>query len=213
MAAKHDDERKAGRGTPAGEQPPRRNTRQKRAPEVLKPKVVKPAAGAPPERERPRAGREEGRGRAGRPSRGGARDARQPANEGPRFVGGPRNEFGTRIARRVTCARCGTSDHVPFVPKDPSKALCRSCAAEVLKTYEAGVRVRTPTRMTTCNLCGTPFDLPITAEDDGDPLCPSCLRGFTAWQGSVDVPFAERKQAVVEERLSGALVRKRKKEG
>jgi len=80
----------------------------------------------------------------------------------------------------------------------------------VLKTYELGVKVRTPTRKTTCNLCGTPFDLPITVEDDGDPLCPMCLRGFTAWQGSVDVPFAERTEVVVEERLSGALVRKRK---
>jgi RNase P subunit RPR2 len=138
------------------------------------------------------------------------RDDKRPQKDGPKFFGGPRNEFGTRVARRVTCARCGTSDHVPYVPKDPSKALCRTCAAEVLSTYEAGVRVRTPTRKTTCNLCGAPFDLPISAEDDGDPLCPSCLRGFTSWQGSVDVPFEERQQVVVEERLSGALVRKRK---
>ncbi len=116
------------------------------------------------------------------------------------------------MARRVTCARCGTADHVPYVPKDPTKALCRNCAAEVLKTFEQGTKVRMPTRPAVCNLCGTPFALPITAEDDGDPLCPSCLRGFTAWQGSVDVPFAQRTEAVVEERLSGALVRKRKRE-
>lgn len=129
---------------------------------------------------------------------------------GAKIVGGPRNEHGTRVARRVTCARCQSADHVPYVPKDPSKALCRTCASEVLMTYEAGVRVRTPTRKTACNLCGAPFELPVSAEDDGDPLCPSCLRGFTSWQGSVDVPFAERGNVVVEERLSGALVRKRK---
>lgn len=101
---------------------------------------------------------------------------------------------------------------MPYVPKDPTKALCRSCAIEVLKTYDAGVKVRMPTKTTKCNLCGTPFELPVAAEDDGDPLCPSCLRGFTSWQGSVDVPFDERQDVVVEERLSGALVRKRKKD-
>jgi CxxC-x17-CxxC domain-containing protein len=170
---------------------PRRNPRDKKPPVVLK-KVVKKGG----ERRKVRA----------RP------DARAAiVGEGPRFVGGPRNEHGTRIARRVTCARCGTSDHVPYVPSDPRLALCRACAVEVLKTYEAGVKVRMPTRTTKCNLCGTPFQMPVAADDDGDPLCPSCLRGFTAWQGSVDVPFDERHQVVVEERLSGALVRKRKR--
>jgi hypothetical protein len=168
---------------------PKRNPRDRKAPVVERKAGDKPA---------PKARRD-------RPGRDGARD------EGPKFVGGPRNEHGTRIARRVTCMRCGTHDHVPFVPKDPAMALCRNCAAEVLKTYEAGVKVRMPTRMTKCNLCGTPFALPITAEDDGDPLCPSCLKGFTSWQGSVDTPFEVRSDVVVEERLSGALVRKRKK--
>jgi hypothetical protein len=131
--------------------------------------------------------------------------------DGPKYIGGPRNEFGTRVAKRITCSRCGNVDHVPYAPKDSTKALCRACAVEVLKTYEAGTKVRMPTKPAVCNLCGTPFALPITAEDDGDPLCPNCLRGFTTWQGSVDVPFVERTQSIVEERLSGALVRKRKR--
>jgi hypothetical protein len=130
---------------------------------------------------------------------------------GAKFVGGPRNEFGTRVAKRVTCARCNKTDFVPYVPKDPAKALCRACAAEVLKTYEAGVRVRMPTRPAVCNLCGAPFDLPITAEDDGDPLCPSCLRGFTTWQGSVDTPYDVRSATVTEPSIGGTLVRRRKK--
>jgi CxxC-x17-CxxC domain-containing protein len=145
------------------------------------------------------------------PSAPAPRQHRDGGADGPKFIGGPRNEHGTRVARRVACSRCGKSDHVPYVPKDTTRALCRDCAAEVLKTFEHGVKVRMPTKDAVCNLCGTPFQLPITAEDDGDPLCQNCLRGFTTWQGSVDTPFSERKDAVVEERLSGALVRKRVK--
>lgn len=196
---------------------PRRNPRNKKAPVVLKKAgpAPAPARSRGDDRRDDRRPRPEDRGsdRRGAPRAEGRGAGRgRDLDEGPRFIGGPRNEHGTRIARRVTCARCGTADHVPYVPKDPTKALCRTCAAEVLKTYEAGVRVRVQTRKTLCNLCGAPFDLPVSAEDDGDPLCPSCLRGFTAWQGSVDVPFAEREKVVVEERLSGALVRKRKSE-
>lgn len=132
-----------------------------------------------------------------------------PASPLARRVGGARNEFGTRISRRITCTRCGKEDHVPFVPKDASRALCRDCAAEVIRTYEEGVRVRTPTKPAKCNLCGTPFDLPITAEDDGDPLCKNCLQGFTTWRGSLDTPFAERERQVLEPRRAGTMLRKR----
>jgi hypothetical protein len=127
------------------------------------------------------------------------RDAEE--TEGPRFVGGARNEHGTRV---------GLVDHVAFAPRDASKALCRSCAKEVLDIYEAGMKVRVATRKTNCNLCGTPFDLPVTAEDDGDPLCKSCLQGFTSWQGSVDTPFSERQATVLESRASGTVVRKKR---
>jgi formylmethanofuran dehydrogenase subunit E len=130
---------------------------------------------------------------------------------GPRFVGGPRNEHGTRVAKRVTCSRCGLVDHVPYVPRDMGKVLCRKCAIEILDTYEKGQRAKVPMRATKCNLCGQPFELPAAVEDDGDPLCKSCLMGFTAWQGSVDTPFEERTDVVVEERLSGTLVRRKKR--
>src|SRR5688572_22889437 len=74
---------------------------------------------------------------AAKPGRRGARgEAASPSPSGAKFVGGPRNEHGTRIARRITCSRCGKSDHVPFVPKDAKRALCRDCAAEMLKTFE-----------------------------------------------------------------------------
>ena len=81
------------------------------------------------------------------------------------YVGGSRNAFGTRIAKRVTCARCGKEDHVPHAPKDASKAMCRACAALVLRAYEVGTRAPIDTRPETCNLCGTPFRIPLAVED------------------------------------------------
>lgn len=146
-----------------------------------------------------------------KPRRARSKGAAADVEEGPKFVGGARNEHGTRVARRITCTRCGLVDHVAYSPRDATKALCRKCAKEVLEIYEAGVRVRVATRSTVCNLCGTPFDLPVTAEDDGDPLCKSCLLGFTSWQGSVDTPFNERQGAVLEPRASGTVVRKSRK--
>ncbi len=131
--------------------------------------------------------------------------------DGPKYVGGARNAHGTRIAKRITCTRCGLVDHVPYVPRDPQKALCRACAVLVLETYEAGTKVRMPTRPSVCNLCGTPFQIPVVVPDDGDPLCKNCLMGFTTWQGGVDTPFAKRAEVTVEVRLSGTLVRKPKR--
>jgi ribosomal protein S14 len=177
-------------------EPKKRIERKKRAAPVV---TVKPTAtdAPPPRPRRPRDDR-----------------ASTSSLDGPKFVGGPRNEHGTRVARRVTCQKCGTSDHVPYVPKNPANALCRNCAAEVLKTFEAGTKAPMEMKPAVCSLCGTPFQLPSTVvfEKDQLPLCRSCLRGFATWQGSKDVPFEERGQTVVEERLSGALVRKRKRD-
>jgi len=125
------------------------------------------------------------------------------------YVGGAKNEFGTRVAKRVACGRCGAVDHVPYVPKDTSRALCRDCAALVLRAYEVGTRPPEETRPETCNLCGTPFRIPLHVEDDGDPLCPNCLRGFTTWSGSIDTPFHERQGRVLEARAKGVVVRKK----
>lgn len=127
-------------------------------------------------------------------------------------VGGRRSEFGTRVARRVDCARCGRSDHIAYVPKDRSRALCRECAGEVLRAYEHGVKARAPMRDASCNLCGAPFSLPVTVIDDGDLLCPSCLRGWTSWQGSLETPFEEREGARTESRRAGTLLRRRGKD-
>ncbi len=129
------------------------------------------------------------------------------------FVGGPRNEFGTRIAKRITCSRCGNDDHVPHAPRDASKAMCRACAALMLRAYEVGVKAPVDTRPETCNLCGVPFRMPMAVPDDGDPLCPNCLRGFTTWQGGVDTPYQERQNRTLEQRKPGVVVRKKNLDG
>jgi hypothetical protein len=125
-------------------------------------------------------------------------------------VGGDRNAFGTRISRRVACIRCGAVDHVAYVPKNLSRALCRNCAAETLKAYELGVRVPTAMRDEKCNLCGTPFQMPQSVKDDGDPLCSNCLRGFCTWSGNVDVPYEDRAKMVTETRGKRLLARRPK---
>lgn len=124
-------------------------------------------------------------------------------------VGGARNNYGTRISRHIECSRCGADDHVPFVPKDMKRALCRPCAVEVLKTYEVGVRVRVELKKIDCNLCGKPFEIPASVEDDGDLLCRDCLQGFTSWSGSVDTPYQERNQVAYVPQSNGTLLRKR----
>lgn len=40
--------------------------------------------------------------------------------------GGPE---AARILAHITCAQCGASDYLPFMPEDPAKALCKTCFA------------------------------------------------------------------------------------
>jgi len=187
-----------------------------------KPTGNKPA-GKRPAGKKPAGKRAGGKGPGGKGpgGKGDARPGRKATRDGPRrdeaphakSVGGARNEHGTRISRRVECTRCGKVDHVPWTKKDVKGALCRSCAADVLKLYEVGTKKRAETREVECNLCGIPFALPVTVEDDGDLLCPSCLRGFTVWQGDLDVPWEERTRQRSEARPSGTLLRRRSPEG
>lgn len=36
-----------------------------------------------------------------------------------------------RILTHITCAQCGMQEYLPFVPEDPTTALCRTCYAKV----------------------------------------------------------------------------------
>lgn len=189
----------------------KRNDPKKRpVPEIEKiEKLAKrPVASAPPKR---RPSRDDAaRGSGGKRGRPGA--AKRPVeDDAPAFVGGPKNQFGTRVARRITCSRCGEVDHVPHAPRDLSRALCRSCAREVLKTYEAGTRVPVPMQPAVCSLCKKPFALPAKVELTDEILCPDCLRGFATWTGGIDSAWESRQDVVLEQRVGGTLVRRRKK--
>jgi hypothetical protein len=116
----------------------------------------------------------------------------------PVRVGGARNAFGTRITKRVACARCGQADHVAFVPKDANRALCRTCAVEVLKAYEVGVQTPTPMQDLSCSLCHRAFQLPAKVENTGELLCRDCLRGFAVWQGPIGQAAEERSEQPLE---------------
>ena len=35
-----------------------------------------------------------------------------------------------RILTHITCASCGATEYLPFIPEDPAKALCRACFAK-----------------------------------------------------------------------------------
>lgn len=145
--------------------------------------------------------------------RGPAREGREDRDKdgAPEFIGGPRNEFGTRVARRITCSRCGNVDHVPHAPRDAERALCRACAVEVLNTYEVGTRAKVETRPAVCSICKKPFALPVKVELTDEILCPDCLRGFATWTGGLETPWESRADVVVEQRVGGTLVRRRKK--
>ncbi len=41
--------------------------------------------------------------------------------------GGP---DAARILTHITCASCGAQEYLPFIPDDPTKALCRACFAK-----------------------------------------------------------------------------------
>jgi hypothetical protein len=190
------------------------DTRNRKAPDIVRPSS---GPGTSPTRSPPQTpfrsdGRPPAGAPAGPPAEDGSPQRRRRALErkgGNLYVGGARNEHGTRVARRIECGRCGSEDHVPYVPREGGAPLCRPCAALVLRAYEAGTRAPVETRAETCNLCGSPFRIPLSFVDDGDPLCPSCLRGFMTWSGSIDTPFSERQGRVIETRGAGVVVRKK----
>lgn len=68
----------------------------------------------------------------------------KPNAEGPRLVPRVRNEHGTRVAKQITCSRCGTEDTVHFIPRKGEQQLCRRCAAELLGVGDEEGRIFPP---------------------------------------------------------------------
>ncbi|MCC7074718.1 MAG: hypothetical protein IT383_25640 [Deltaproteobacteria bacterium] len=185
----------------------KRNDPKKRPVPAVEKLGKRPGTSAAPPRAKARPARADGR----RGRDGGRKPAQTNDADAPVFIGGPKNEFGTRVARRITCSRCGAVDHVPHAPRKLERALCRACAVEVLKTYEVGTRMPVQTRPAVCSLCKKPFALPVKVELTDEILCPDCLRGFATWTGGIDTTWDQRQDVVIEARVSGTLVRRRKK--
>lgn len=189
-----DTDRRGTKGPPTGKD---RGPHQGRGPDKGAGQRRGPAAagkGGPP-------------GDRGRP-RGKEGDA--PEGEAPKpRIGAPRNEHGTRTARRVRCSRCGKVDHVPGGPREKDKVMCRACLEEIKALYEVGVREKKKMRPADCTVCGKHFELPVSIDvDDEEICCFDCTNNFTTWQGSVNKPETRTPNAG-EERRPGVRLRKK----
>ena len=124
----------------------------------------------------------------------------------PKFVGGARNEFGTRTLRRIECNRCKKSDMVAYMPKERSRALCNACAKELLDIYEVGAQLPKEMVDRACDQCARIF--PLNKKIDEEVVfCPDCFRGFATWQGDKDLDPNARSRG--ESRKSGTLLRRK----
>ena len=126
----------------------------------------------------------------------------------PRFAGGARTEHGTRVARAVTCVRCGKEDHVAFRPRDAEKVMCRACTLEVVGLDEHGDPKAPALLEITCQNCGKKERMPRRrAEKLQDPhnpepiLCQDCEYGIVTQQGD--------KLRTGERRKSGVILKRR----
>lgn len=94
-----------------------------------------------------------------------------------------RSEHGTRVARSITCSACGAKDTIHFAPKDPKRALCRRCAADLLGAVDPDTNVSTP-KPYTCAQCGRTGTTDRPIADPREFLCPDCFRGIETKQGN-----------------------------
>ncbi len=85
--------------------------------------------------------------RSGTPSRpadelldGSAKQSEKAGREHPKV----RTEHGTRVARSITCVRCGADDTLHFIPRHEARALCRKCAAATLDVADTDAGILPP---------------------------------------------------------------------
>jgi hypothetical protein len=128
----------------------------------------------------------------------------------PTFPGGARTEHGTRVARAVTCVRCGKEDYLAFKPREAEKHMCRDCTLEVVGLDEHGLPKQDPLVEIVCPQCGrTARVLRSVVENPRrkpeDPVvCADCARGIHSKQGD--------KTLTGERRRSGVILKRRKAE-
>lgn len=106
----------------------------------------------------------------------------------PKIVGLPREQFGTRLCQRITCAKCQKTDYVSVRIANTKEGFCRNCAEKLLATYEHGRHIETKKVSRTCQKCQQAF---LVSEDIADKksslLCLDCLRGFEVWRGKASL--------------------------
>lgn len=108
------------------------------------------------------------------------------------MVGGARNGHGTRICRRIVCARCEETDYISVRTKSSTNALCRKCARILIAAYEEGVQVRFQRTLIQCSRCSKECEVPDRLKGESEVLCLDCLRGFEVWRGSLSNPYFAR---------------------
>ena len=85
-------------------------------------------------------GRPQGRRRPQRPDPEAGEQERRLGREHPKV----RTTHGTRVARAITCVRCGEKDTLHFIPRHDTTALCRKCAAETLEVADRDASIFPP---------------------------------------------------------------------
>jgi hypothetical protein len=104
----------------------------------------------------------------------------------PKVLGGPRNQFGTRVCQRVVCERCQKVDHISIRVNESKQKFCRDCAENFFSTYEHGRKIAEKKSLQTCAVCRCEFSMDVElAKKKDQPLCSDCYRGFAVWQGKV----------------------------
>jgi|GEM_PF-2608780 len=73
-----------------------------------------------------------------------------------RMVKTIRSEFGTRVAKRITCSHCGKSEHVSFIPHENKPIYCRACAELELGVVDDSLGEKQEI-LTTCPGCKQVF--------------------------------------------------------
>ena len=98
----------------------------------------------------------------------------------------PSKQHGTRVMLPITCAECGETDTLDYVPKgaDLDDVLCRECALEQFGTDSAWARIEREKEAKRkrghqefefeCHQCGRTDYLPFEPQDDRTYDCNLC---------------------------------------
>lgn len=120
--------------------------------------------------------------------------ARSEGRERRKRKTAPRKKHGTRVMLPITCAECGQSDTLDYVPKgaDLDEVLCRKCAREEFGTDSDWARIERKKQREAdgewefeCESCGRTDYLPFEPKPDRVYECNLCRLDH-------DVPSPER---------------------